>query len=96
MHSYVKQLITPHFDQLVSEFLSALSAFQDRNYHSQKEKGVKIKKRYREIAQSTLPSHSRFVSGLNEAKRAVLSRKAKCLIVAANLQPSGPEGRLHA
>eukprot|EP01128_Nolandella_sp_AFSM9_P001441 TRINITY_DN1158_c1_g2_i1.p1 TRINITY_DN1158_c1_g2~~TRINITY_DN1158_c1_g2_i1.p1 ORF type:complete len:352 (+),score=50.28 TRINITY_DN1158_c1_g2_i1:1126-2181(+) len=78
---YITQLITPEFNCLLKQFLQRLGAFQDRSFREEKLKaGGKRSKR--------------FVAGLNEVRRAVVNKKAQCLIVAPNIQAVGPDGGL--
>ena len=79
MREYCKQVIAPGLNVAVTALLQKLKFFQDR---LKAQDPVKAKMR------------KRFVLGLREVRRGVLSRKVKCVIMTPNIEQVGSQGGL--
>jgi ribosomal protein L7Ae-like RNA K-turn-binding protein len=76
---YVRQVLSDELDEKVKAMLADLSKFQERARERDPQKFAKLK---------------RFCVGMSEATRSVKRGKAKCLIVAPNLDKSEADGGL--
>eukprot|EP00416_Gambierdiscus_australes_P016919 CAMPEP_0171061596 /NCGR_PEP_ID=MMETSP0766_2-20121228/4539_1 /TAXON_ID=439317 /ORGANISM="Gambierdiscus australes, Strain CAWD 149" /LENGTH=374 /DNA_ID=CAMNT_0011517299 /DNA_START=143 /DNA_END=1267 /DNA_ORIENTATION=- len=76
---YVHQVLSDELDEKVKLMLNELARFQERAKERDPLKYAKLK---------------RFCVGMREAKRSVARNKAKCLILAPNLEVSTAEGGL--